>query len=64
MDHGRDIIDYVVQPGDTIDSIASQYQIEEHTVRNMNHLKQGDQPAVGATLRVVQGPFYGSNSTS
>ncbi len=49
---------YVVRPGDTLQSIADQYDVPPELIANINGIRdpRGVQP--GQELKVVRGPFY------
>lgn len=49
---------YVVRPGDTLQSIADQYQVPPELIANINGIRdpRGVQP--GQELKVVRGPFH------
>jgi|GEM_PF-4751764 len=55
LDRGCEIVDHIVQPTDTVESLAKDHQIEVHTVRS--YFKTDNLPKAGERLRIVQGPF-------
>lgn len=49
----RDVVDYTVQPGDTIASVAQSFSISANTLMWANHLSSGSALKTGQTLVVL-----------
>jgi len=48
---------YVVQPGDTLERIAQQYQVPWQLLAKINAVQDPARPAPGSKLKVLRGPF-------
>ncbi|MCL2349095.1 MAG: LysM peptidoglycan-binding domain-containing protein, partial [Planctomycetaceae bacterium] len=48
---------YIVQNGDTMESIANQYQITPELLRKINQIPDKAQVTAGAQLKVIRGPL-------
>lgn len=45
-------IRHIVRSGETVETIGSMYQSEAAPIRDLNGLRDGDQPAIGAAIIV------------
>lgn len=50
---GGEVLEHVVQPGETVASIAQQYNLQDETVLWENNLKASDKLSVGQRLRIL-----------
>jgi LysM repeat protein len=48
---------YIVQPGETLDSIADQYNVPSRLLAKINGIHEGQNPQPGRELKVLRGPF-------
>jgi murein DD-endopeptidase MepM/ murein hydrolase activator NlpD len=48
-----DVVQYIVQPGDTVSTIGKKFGVSEDTIRWQNNLKSKDSIKVGQTLEIL-----------